>query len=1257
MIWRAFVAVLLLSLQALALAAAPVVEVPGLVGLRLQRLGIEQGLSQASARALTQDREGMLWIGTQDGLNRFDGEDFLVFRRDPADPNSLIDNHITTLFTDKDGRMWVGTQSGGLGRYDANANRFRNYPVGVGRDDALANVHVQAIAQAADGRLWVASGRGHLQRLDAAAQRFEDLALPSEVQVRALLALPDGDVLVGSTHGVWRWSESDTSLRPWAAALSVLNPDVQALARTAEGRIWAGTAALGAFELSSNGEVLRRLDARSGLAGDDVRSLLVDDRGRVWIGTYTGLSRIDTQNAAPRSWARDERRSDGLASERVHALMQDRDGLVWIGTWLGGAHLYLPGSETFREFRAVRGEPRALPGNAVRSVYADADGTLWLGVQEGGGLVQFDPAQGVLQRFRPDPQQADSLASDRVQAAVRDLDGNLWVGLLDAGLNRQRKGSTGFERLPADPDDPRRPQGDNVLSLYVDRGGTLWVGYQDLGLDALCRGCDEFQRFQYRNGRRDGLPGQAVGSVFESSRGELWVGARPGGLARLDRTTGRFTPLEDLLIDAPEFVPRAITTVSEARNGELWVGTQGSGLVRLIPQGDGRYRGVPYTHKDGLAAEAIGAIIEDARGAMWISTTLGISKLEPDSGRIENFSARAGAQIEGYFADAGVRLRDGRIVYGGLRGLTLFDPDQVASRGVLHKPAITEVRSFQTAGDAKADWSYRRRESGPDELRLRAGSGGFGFSFSALAFADPDLVQYSYRLDPIDRDWTHASASQRNAGYPHLAPGDYRLRVRARFPGESYSPEREVLVRLDPLWWQSAWAQGGFALALLAPLGLWAWSRRQQGIERGRAQAVLAESEERLKLALWGTGDEFWDADMRTGRLVRVNPLRHLRVTDECRELTFRELVPYVHEEDRDAFTGALRAHANGETPEFDTSYRLEYLSEGWCWVRSRGRAVERDDKGRPVRMAGITEDITELREYERTLERVNQELEERVGNRTSDLMLVNKELVSTIDQLRLTQRQLVESEKLAALGSLVAGIAHEVNTPLGVGVTAASHLEHQARLFARQLDEGRAGAEDVAAFRSVVLDTSAMVLRNLQRADKMIRSFKQVAVDQASEQPRRIQVRAYLDEVLVSLQPMLKRRRHRLEIAVPDELTVLTQPGALYQIVVNLVTNSLSHAFADHSEGNIRIAARAEGEGWIFEYADDGSGMSEEIRRHIFEPFFTTKRGQGGSGLGMHIVYNLTVQALGGSIECDSAPGQGTRFVLRMPQRESLSA
>jgi ligand-binding sensor domain-containing protein/signal transduction histidine kinase len=1241
--WIALCLGLCASLGALA-------QAPGLVSIRFQRLGIEEGLSQATARALAQDREGLVWIGTQDGLNRFDGEDFTVFRRDQQDPRSLADNHVTALLVDQAGTLWVGTQSGGLGRYDADAGNFRNFAVGPG---ALAAVQVNALAQDAQGVVWTASGRGNLQRI-AADDTFETVAIPASMQVLALLALPDGDMMVGGSEGLWRWHARERALRRFGAELSQQHHTVQALARDAQGRLWIGTGAQGLYVVDDAGAVLLHHDRSTGLAGDDVRALLADRFGRAWIGTYTGLSRIDAAGAAPRSWRGERARAVGLSSERVHALIEDRDGLVWVGTWLGGAHFYTPASDAFREYRSQPAEARALPGSAVRCLLADPDDRLWLGIQEGGGLVQFDPAQGLVRRFLPRRDDPGSLASDRVQAIARDLDGDLWVGFVDAGLDRLRRGAGAFEHLPAAIQDAQAPQHENVLVMHVDRAGTLWIGYQDAGMDALCRGCREFKRYRHVPGQAGGLPAHSIGAIHESSRGELWVGARPGGLMRLDRATGVFTPIEDLLSGPDDAVPRAITAVAESRNGELWVGTQGSGVVRLIEQSDGRWRGVAYTHKQGMAADAVGSLIEDERGAMWVSTTLGISRIDPRSGRIENFSGRSGAQADGYFVGAGARLADGSIALGGLRGVTLFDPAAIALRSELRAPVLGEVRVLQSQGVQGKAWRLQRGElrGAPDDLWLRAGSGGFGLTFSALAFADPELVQYAYRLDPLDRDWIETPARQRIASYPHLAPGGYTLRVRARYPGEPWSAERRVDVKLDPLWWQTIWARAAMLALPLGPLLLWARNRRQQARERVRAQAVLAASEERLKLALWGTGDELWDADLRSGRLVRMNPLAHLRVTHEAREASLQGFTPFVHPEDIAGFGEALQAHVQGRTDDFDYAYRSQDVHHEWRWLRSRGRSVERDEFGRAVRMAGITQDITELKEFEQTLRRINQQLEERVSARTAELTRLNADLVHTIEELRLTQHQLVESEKLAALGGLVAGIAHEINTPLGVGVTAASHLEQQVRRFEDRLARGTPDAAEIDAFRGVVSDCSAMVLRNLQRADKMIRSFKQVAVDQASEEPRRFELRGYLDEVLTSLHPALKRGRHSIELDVPPDLLVSTYPGALYQVVANLVMNALTHAFEGRDRGTMRIAARRDGDLLQLEFSDDGVGMAEDVRKRVFEPFFTTRRGRGGSGLGMHIVYNLATQRLGGSIECHSTPGAGTRFLLRLPVR-----
>jgi signal transduction histidine kinase len=269
-------------------------------------------------------------------------------------------------------------------------------------------------------------------------------------------------------------------------------------------------------------------------------------------------------------------------------------------------------------------------------------------------------------------------------------------------------------------------------------------------------------------------------------------------------------------------------------------------------------------------------------------------------------------------------------------------------------------------------------------------------------------------------------------------------------------------------------------------------------------------------------------------------------------------------------------------------------------------------------------------------------------------LKVAYTELQSRIDELRRTQTELIENEKMASLGRLVAGVAHEINTPLGVGVTAASCLEG---IF-ESIDDLHDDAASPELREALVNGRRCveLVLSNLDKADQLVKSFKQVAVDQSSEVRRRVAVRRYLDEILVSLGPRLKPTPHRVEIDCPTDLEVDTFPGALYQIVANLVLNALTHAFGSDA-GCMRIAVRRIGNTLEMTFADDGKGMTEDVRVKVFEPFFTTRRGSGGTGLGLHMVYNLVTQLLRGTIACTSSPGHGTQFTIRLPLVGIVSA
>lgn len=303
-----------------------------------------------------------------------------------------------------------------------------------------------------------------------------------------------------------------------------------------------------------------------------------------------------------------------------------------------------------------------------------------------------------------------------------------------------------------------------------------------------------------------------------------------------------------------------------------------------------------------------------------------------------------------------------------------------------------------------------------------------------------------------------------------------------------------------------------------------------------------------------------------------------------------------------------------------------------------------------------LANEDAERRRAEELVRRMNQELEHHVAQRTEELNLSNKDLRSALETLQQAQRQLVQTEKMAALGELVAGVAHEINTPVGVALTAASHLELQTQNVVREFQVGNLKRSSLERYISHADESTKMLLSNLIRASELVQSFKKVAVDQSSEARRTFRMRQYLQEILLSLRPKLKRTQHQVLIDGPDNLEINSFPGAFSQVVTNLIVNSLVHAFDEMDEGIIRIEFQSDGSLAVLHYQDNGKGIDNHHLPRIFDPFFTTKRGQGGSGLGLHLVYNLVTATLRGSIECESEVGKGTHFIIRFPLNPEFS-
>ena len=418
--------------------------------------------------------------------------------------------------------------------------------------------------------------------------------------------------------------------------------------------------------------------------------------------------------------------------------------------------------------------------------------------------------------------------------------------------------------------------------------------------------------------------------------------------------------------------------------------------------------------------------------------------------------------------------------------------------------------------------------------------------------------------------------------------------------------------------------------------------------ERKRAEEALRQSEARLNEAQRLAHLGGWELNLDDSAMAWSNETFNiLEIDRNTQAASYEAFIAAIHPEDRDNIVNAFQASVLNQTL-YEVVHRLQMTDGRIKYVRERGETQYED--GTPVRTLGTIQDITALKQAEDALNMLNRELEQRVEQRTAELSVANQHLQESLRYLNNAQRQLVHSEKMAALGGLVAGIAHEINTPTGVGMTAASHLQVHVEKYHQLYCAGTLKRSDFEAFLNIARESCDIVVHNLQRAADLIRSFKQVAVDQSSGEQRQFDLKEYLEEILLSLHPRLKRTGHRVEINCPNNLQLYNHPGAFSQIITNLVINSLTHGFEDQPAGRITIDARPTSDTLVLRYADNGKGVTKENLGKIFDPFFTTKRGQGGSGLGMHIVHNLVTQLLKGRIECDSTIGSGVSFTITLP-------
>lgn len=796
--------------------------------LRFSHLTQDDGLPINAVRTTYQDAQGFLWVGTHEGLARYDGYEFRTFRFDPRDEHSLSDNVVTRITETPDGELWVATLNG-LNRFDRRSERFIRVGHGHAGPDRL-----YALQSDGHGGLWIGCERG-LTRLDLAsgtAVSFGPAEHMAEGEVRDLALAGDGTL--------------------WVAAFG--------------GGLARRDPATGRFDV---------IAASPGGLPENRVSALALDGDTLWIGTRSqGVATLDLRDGRWQSFAPDPARAGALADGAITSLWRDRRGVVWVGTFEGGLYRYNATTGLFSRFRHNPGDPASLSHDTVRGIYEDRSNVLWIATRQ--GLDKYDTARARFTLIAHEADDPDSLSHNTIGAVLEARDGSLWVGTQPGGLNHIDRNTGKAVHYRNDPARPNSLGDDLVWSLLEDREGRLWVG-TSTGLNRFRPATGDFQRYPVEAGG----PGGQVQWLFQDSDGQIWIAA-DDGLRRLDPATGRFEHFRHDPANPASLSSDRVGQIAEDEQGRLWLAFDGElnrldrrtgAITRVRPtdpneigantevgyladDGRGGYwltttRGLKHFSRKTGEFRSIGAVpavplfgvVTDGQGAVWVSGNNGLYRYEPASDTARTYYAEDGLQGNEYNAGAFHKSRRGELFFGGVNGLSAFFPDNLGERGHAAPVVLTGLRLY----NRPLAIGSRLLPAALNELRelsLDYQDDVVALSFAGLDLASPAQNRYAWRLVGLNEAWIESDARDRNAVFTDLSPGDYQFEVRAGDRYGEWSPEvRRLAIHVAPPPWRTPYAYAVYAL-MIAGLLLLVFRRQQAKL---REQSLQAE---RLRVAV-----------------------------------------------------------------------------------------------------------------------------------------------------------------------------------------------------------------------------------------------------------------------------------------------------------------------------------------------------------------------------------------------------------------------
>lgn len=747
--------------------------------IRFEHITKSDGLSQGSVYDIFQDHQGFLWFATQDGLNKYDGYQFKIYRNDSNDSSSISNNWITEIAEDKDNNLWISTWGGGLNLLDKSRKKFVHYEKGTNANFNLNSNNIQSIIFSRDNKIWISTWSGGINILDIKTKKIKYLTHQeknnnsiSENNTYALLEARDGNIWIGT------FKSGLDKLNPKTGEIQNFRNDsknknslshnyVVTLCEDKNGDIWIGTygGGLNRWDKKENKIYRYDLPANSELKqlNQFITKVFIDSKNNLWIttdgaGIYFSSNRKDFYHYYNNPFD-----FQSLSDNRVWSIFEDRTNIIWIGTFSGGVNKYNPQNKRFKLVQKNPTDNNSLIQNFVKTIFVDKENKVWIGTY--GGISLWDRKKNIFKNFFNSPDCKNCLSNNRIRFITDDKDGFIWIGTWGGGAIKYNKRTNQFTIFKNDSSN-NKSIGDNfVRMIYEDKKGVLWFA-TERGISKYNKNTNSFFTYKPNPNNPKGLKDNHIIVIFEDSFNNFWLGTEEG-LVLFDREKEEFTHYINNPKDSKSISSNRVISINEDNEHNLFIGTYGGGLNKFN-YADKSF--IAFREKDGLPNDVIYGILVDEQNNLWLSTNKGLSKFYQKENRFENYYIADGLQDNEFNGGAYFKNEEGEMFFGGPNGLNIFNPKDIKINSNIPPILITNFKIYGEEYNLPEDISVTK------EIKLSYKQNYISFEFSALEFSNPNDNEYKYKLEGLENNWNY-SRNRRFANYTNLSPGKYIFRV------------------------------------------------------------------------------------------------------------------------------------------------------------------------------------------------------------------------------------------------------------------------------------------------------------------------------------------------------------------------------------------------------------------------------------------------------------------------------------------------